>query len=720
MFLRFLILPQMIVEADLKKRAERIKELLLDSSLKEALEQIQAQMAGVTDWSILSRFEDIDRSYKYMLQYFSQGSPDDHRISVYHQLVRRSLILNDDVLQARLQPESMLLYYQHLRSRLSSSETIEGIRKDLESFVDNQDTNTHEHSLAMLFDLIWTNGQWSSQDSASLLELIDSPLVMEDDSALVISAVTLSLMERFDPLKCLFLCQAAQNLSLAVSIRALTGLAVSLLGYKDILPYFPEVKDRITLLQDVPGIRERMLKVQMALLLCRETKEIDRRMREEFIPTMLRNPKLGDLMREELEREDVSPDWMEWIEKPEIKDKLMQMTELQMEGADVYMSTFSNLKNYPFFRSISNWFRVFSMDQPDVKSAFGTEGVSSTIGKSMLSSHVFCNSDKYSFALTFSQIPREQREMISGQLNDEAIESIEEKNSSPVAADITEKFLARQYAQDLYRFFNLFSRRHEFKDPFTTDLNLLIDTPLSILLQTDDSEQKIAAWLLQKNYYTEAVAAYRLMERNANPYSTDYRFYQQLGYALQRIQAYKDALESYRRSDILQPNNNWTMRHSAQCLRILGEPSEALDLLLEAEKNSADNLSLQIQIGDCLVDLKRYDEALTRFFKVDYLKPDYPKAWRAIGWCAFLAGRYDRSIEYYNKLLASKPTGNDCLNAGHAYLLSHNIQMAVSLYRQCGSIMGKEVFEAEFEKDRQILTDKGISAQDIPLLLDLI
>ena len=720
MFLRFLILPQMIVEADLKKRAQHIRELLLSSSLKEALEQIQAQMAGVTDWSILSRFEDIDRSYRYMLQYFSQGSPDDHRISVYHQLVRRSLILNDDVLQARLQPESMLLYYQHLRSRLSSSETIEGIRQDLESFVDNQDTNTHEHSLAMLFDLIWTNGQWSSQDSASLLELIDSPLVMEDDSALVISAVTLSLMERFDPLKCLFLCQAAQNLSLAVSIRALTGLAVSLLGYKDILPYFPEVKDRITLLQDVPGIRERMLKVQMALLLCRETKEIDRRMREEFIPTMLRNPKLGDLMREELERDDVSPDWMEWIEKPEIKDKLMQMTELQMEGADVYMSTFSNLKNYPFFRSISNWFRVFSMDQPDVKSAFGTEGVSSAIGKSMLSSHVFCNSDKYSFALTFSQIPREQREMISGQLNDEAIESIEEKNSSPVAADITEKFLARQYAQDLYRFFNLFSRRHEFKDPFTTDLNLLIDTPLSILLQTDDSEQKIAAWLLQKNYYTEAVAAYRLMERNANPYSTDYRFYQQLGYALQRIQAYKDALESYRRSDILQPNNNWTMRHSAQCLRILGEPSEALDLLLEAEKNSADNLSLQIQIGDCLVDLKCYDEALTRFFKVDYLKPDYPKAWRAIGWCAFLAGRYDRSIEYYNKLLASKPTGNDCLNAGHAYLLSHNIQMAVSLYRQCGSIMGKEVFEAEFDKDRAILVNKGISEEDFPLLLDLI
>ena len=710
----------MTADEDLKKRAAQIKDLLLNSRLKEALELIQVQMTGVSDWSVTSRYEDIDRSYRYMLQYFGQGSPDDHRTSLYQQLVRRSLILNDDVLQARLQPQSMLLYYQHARTCAACVETIGSIREVLESYIETQDADAHEHALITLFDLVWTNGRWSSEDSVSLLELIDSPEVMEDDSALAVSAVILSLMERFDPLKCLFLCQAAQNLSRMVSVRALTGLAVTLIGYRDILPYFPEVNDRIALLQDAAGISERMLKVQMELLRCRETREIDRRMREEFIPTMLRNPKLGDLMREELERDDVSPDWKEWIEKPEVKDKLLEMTELQMEGADVYMSTFSNLKNYPFFREISNWFRVFSMDQPDVRKAFGQAGVSSVIGKSMLSSHVFCNSDKYSFALTFSQIPREQREMLTGQFNDEALEAMQETDSSPSPADLEDTYAARQYIQDLYRFFNLFSRRHEFHDVFEDNLNLLIDSPLSVLLQTEDSEQKIAAWLLQKNFYPEAAAAYRLMESCAHPYSTDYRFYQQLGYALQRTQAYKEALEAYRRSDILRSGNSWTMRHSAQCLRILGNPEEALSLLLEAEKNNQDNLSLQIQIGDCLVDLKRYDEALTRFFKVDYLKPDYPKAWRTIGWCAFLAGRYDRATEYYDKLLACKPSANDCLNAGHVYLINHNIQRAVSLYRQCGNIMGKDEFEAEFNKDRTILMSKGISEQDFPLILDLI
>ena len=710
----------MVVDEDLKKRSQRIRELLLQDRLREALELIKTQMASVTDWSILSRYEDIESSYSFMLQYFSQGSPDEHRTEVYRQLIRRALILNDDVLQARLQPESMLLYYQHLRSCLSRTENIEGLRLSLESFVEIGDTAAHERNLGLLFDLIWTNGQWSSSDSASLLELIDSPLVMEDDSVLVISAVTLSLMERFDPLKCLFLCQAAQNLSMAVSIRALTGLAVTLGMYGDLLPYFPEVSSCITLLQDAAGVKERMLKVQMALLLCRETKEIDRRMREEFIPTMLRNPKLGDLMREELEREDVSPDWKEWIEKPEVKDKLMQMSELQMEGADVYMSTFSNLKNYPFFREIHNWFRVFSLDQPDVVNSLGETFSKSTIAKSMLTSGMFCNSDKYSFALTFSQIPEQQRDMIMGQVDGEIQQEVQELKSGSISSDAKENFTARQYTQDLYRFFNLFSRRHEFHNPFDDNLNLLTDNPLSILLQTDDSEQAIAAWLMGKNYYDEAVAAFRLMESTAHPYSTDYRFYQQLGYALQRTQSYKEALEAYRRSDILQSDNNWTLRHSAQCLRILGEPQEALQLLLQAEKNSADNLSLQIQIGDCLVDLKLYDDALTRFFKVDYLKPDYPKAWRAIAWCAFLAGRTDKSIEYYDKLLKAKPTGTDCLNAGHAYFVDGNIQHAVSLYRQSRKMLGAEQFDKEFLKDQPLLTERGISEMDIPLLLDLI
>ncbi len=43
----------------------------------------------------------------------------------------------------------------------------------------------------------------------------------------------------------------------------------------------------------------------------------------------------------------------------EIFKTMEELTNLQMEGADVYMSAFANLKNFEFFRDIQNWFVPF-------------------------------------------------------------------------------------------------------------------------------------------------------------------------------------------------------------------------------------------------------------------------------------------------------------------------------------------------------------------------
>ena len=50
------------------------------------------------------------------------------------------------------------------------------------------------------------------------------------------------------------------------------------------------------------------------------------------------------------------------------------MNELQLEGADVYMSTFAALKSYPFFREVQNWFYPFSKQQSDVIKQLKQEG----------------------------------------------------------------------------------------------------------------------------------------------------------------------------------------------------------------------------------------------------------------------------------------------------------------------------------------------------------
>ncbi len=700
------------MEEDIRMRARQIVTLLLESRLREALELVYVQMNGVTDWSVVSQYEDLDRSYRYMLQYFRQGAGDEHRNQMYAQFLRRALILNDDVLQARLHPTSMMLFYQHRRSRMSRNDSIESLQQSLESYSELHDENAHERNLNILFDHIWTSGMWTSNDMQQTIALIESPLVEPNDCAFAVSAVTIALLERFDPFKLQLLGHAAQSSQPLVWVRALTGLAITMARYSNILHFFPEISSMVSVLAQVPGIQERMLKVQMALLSCRQTKEIDRRMREDIIPSMLRNPKLDDISIDDMASDDISPDWIDRIEKSGVKDKLMQMTELQMEGADVYMSTFSNLKSYPFFREPCNWFRVFDPNQPDVKQASGS------IAQLMLSGNMFCNSDKYSFALTFQQIPEQQRDMILSQVQEHV--DMEILKDAPESAQITETFIARQYAQDLYRFFNLFSRRHEFYNPFDSNLNLLSCSVLTCLVESDDSLQTIASWLLGKNYFQESVQAFNLMELHAHPYCTDYRFYQQYGYACQRCQEWQDAIDCYERADILMPNNAWTLRHMAQCLKMMKQYDRALEMLLMAEKTDSNNLSLQIQIGDLMVDKGRYEDALQRFFKVDYLKPDYPKAWRAIAWCAFLAGRYDKSIQYYDKLLAGKASALDCLNAAHVQLVCGHVSQAVELYSRSIGMSDRNTFLEEFRKDIPVLLSKGISKHDIPLLLDSI
>lgn len=44
------------------------------------------------------------------------------------------------------------------------------------------------------------------------------------------------------------------------------------------------------------------------------------------------------------ENNDMNPDWEDAFEKSGLGDKLREMNELQLEGADVYMSTFAALK----------------------------------------------------------------------------------------------------------------------------------------------------------------------------------------------------------------------------------------------------------------------------------------------------------------------------------------------------------------------------------------
>lgn len=735
-------------EKDIYDIQKKVASLLEQQRLQEALNQMEKSLEGFANWELQTQYDEITTAYRYMLEYLSKGINDAERNKLHRDLIGRTFLLNDSVTVSLLKELSNRFYYVTLR-RKNGNESVAPLMQELEEDAENKAMSellqtedkdkvvttklleAHEEHLSALFYTLWTQGLWNAGERNDVKQLLQSLLIPANDLALAVSAVTLSLSELFDPQKVLFLCDAYESKETIISQRALVGLFLACYNYDKRIPYYPELHACLQILCDDDVFVNRLLNVQIQFLRSRETQKINRKMQEEIIPAMMKNPairnqKMGLDFEKEMQEEDINPDWEEWADKAGIKDKLIEMTELQMEGADVYMTTFSQLKGFSFFQQLPNWFRQFEVQQPDIQKVLPTKELEkSFIIKAIANSSFFCNSDKYSFFLAMQQIPEEQRNAFVHQIEEqndaqkESSEGMNEKLSEEKKAEM----LSNQYIQDLYRFFKLYPRRYEFLDPFQSTLNLQTCNTLATAIQRPTVTRTIAEYFLKKGYYEEAYESFsRLTALNDENYLPNAELYQKAGYCLQKMGLLEMALEDYQKADILKPDSLWNLRHLAQCCRLLKKNEEALTCYLQAESIEPENLSLLLQTGECMVQLRQYDEAFARFFKVEYLDSKSSKAWRAIGWCSFVTGKLKQAQKYYLKLLnRPKPLMVDYLNAGHVAWASGENAMAVEYYYKALSLckQNKDFFE-QFYNDKEDLLAQGIDENDIPLMRDAI
>lgn len=730
-------------EYNINVQHREIVRLLDNKQLKDALKEIETLITETPEWELRSKLDDIQTSYQYMLKYMQQGIVDLERTKLYHQLLSKTYQLNDQLRIVRLTPVSTEYYFERRRYyKLIPHRPLPALQMELESYAEEmaiqklmsnkenelvQLRKRHENALIELFNLIWTSDAWTDADEEAAQKFLSSLSLQAYDLSLFISALTMSLMENFDLRKFMLLLDAYQHSSNQVNQRALVGIALLIFTYDNRLYIYPEIKARLELLNESKDLAQNFSRIQLQLLRSRETKKIDKKMREEIIPEMIKkvnrmNRKLDiDEAEEESYSEDKNPDWNDWIEKSRLNDKLKEMSELQMEGADVYMSTFSQLKTFPFFREMANWFYPFDPQHSAVVQIFGNtpDLEKNSLLKNILQSGFFCNSDKYSFCFTIMQIPESQRAMMTQQF-EEQNNALSEANPSDKLTEFSQRpeTISNQYIQDLYRFFKVFPRRHEFTDIFEESLNLQYTKTLKGFLGDITNKRNLADYFFHKNYLLEA---YLLYEEIAKETGGDAEIFQKMGYCLQKSKNYEKAIEAYMQADLLRADNVWTNRHLAICYRQLKQYDKALEYYRKVEAVQPENLTILTQIGHCLAELKRCEEALTYFFKVEYLNPESPKAWRAIAWCSFLTGKYEQAMKYYEKLMNKETQLHDYLNAGHVAWVSGEMGKAVKLYATSLAMSSnREEFINLFKKDEEELLAQGIKEEDIPLMLDLL
>ena len=77
----------MMNEKTINEQYAYIRTLLEEKRLKEALMQLESLLWQCPDWDLRTRLEQLQTSYKYMLEYMKQGANDPERWNLYQKLV---------------------------------------------------------------------------------------------------------------------------------------------------------------------------------------------------------------------------------------------------------------------------------------------------------------------------------------------------------------------------------------------------------------------------------------------------------------------------------------------------------------------------------------------------------------------------------------------------------------------------------------------------------
>ena len=734
----------MINVKKIHSRYAQLCSLLHTGKIKDALDILRELIsdAGYSDFFV--QHEHLESTYEQMLSYTLEGVHDPERDKVYTKLQKSILELADRVRSFLMRKYSgwlTLTLQEELekRQKLTGKGVIESLddlafRVELDEII-NEDktspstTDLKRRELIMeIFKHLWLTDEYGEAESSLVTTLISCKDFTWYEQAQQVSAILLSGLRRFDEQKILRLIDFTGIEDHQVSGRALAGLVILLHTYDQRLYLYPSVLSRLELMKDGIDMDRVLEQITLQFIRTEGTLELGKKLHEDIIPEMAKlKPKLEDKLKmEDLMNEDSSGDknpyWESvFKESDELYKKVDEFMKLQMEGADVYMTTFARLKSFSFFNELTNWLVPFYMENPDLSEVYQQESESfnpELFIAGLKKMPFLCNSDKYSFIFNLKFLPDEQKKMLSTAFSME-MEGLNEMISDEEL--MNESFARRtvfvQYIQDLYRFFKLSPFKNEFEDLFGDRLEIYRSKFFSRLIGDRLIFRNIAEYFFEKGQYEQALEIFR-QQLTEDPENSE--LLEKTGFCLQQMNLYNQALEVYNRLDIQGRSGAWVSKNMGLCYRRMDDYKSALKIYEKLLKENPNDIKNESLAGYCYLKLEEYEKALKHYFKIEYLQPENKNVIRPIAWCYFAMGQSDKSERYYSKVFEQDPDYYDYINYGHLKWAVGDRKSAIENYVL--SIKNKNFSFSEFQKtmevDAPLLISRGIEQQEISLMMD--
>lgn len=701
----------------------------------DTIELLRALPGGVPDYDIRADLDAVAEHYRYMLHYFTRGAEDPERKSNYDNLCAELRTIIDRCVRRLYQeampsqyynvartlamhPERNLLLvlkeYEAAMVRLAGSFDIDGsIAKD------RQNVQMLEKEI---FERVWTNFPLDKTDETALREALDIDSRCGHSMRMrIIAAIGLGLMEFYDPRRIYLLCEV---LDAATDEReataAIVWLLISLFRYRS-RKHFVGVCDRIAAAAEHPLWKRRVRDAYLELLRARDTERVTKRMRDELMPDIMklgkdlwdkrtRDEMLGDIAAEL----EANPEWEDKLRESGMYDRMRELSEMTGDGADVFMGAFSHLKSFAFFNSIEAWFTPFDDTQPDVSMALGGELAGFT--DMLCKMPAPCDNDKFSILFALQSAPMAQREMMSHQL-DQGRAALEQSGLSGVGNGSNGN--TRNYVQNLYRFFKLYSRRNEFFDPFAHRFFMPDIAPVRNAVCHSDTLRESADLLFKIEAWQHARESFEILIATAEPSA---ELYQKAGYCAEQMAEYNAAADYYGYADLMDGNSAWTLKRLSSTLRRIGQAERAISPLRRLCRMQPDSNAPMLNLAYSLIESSAYAEALEILSELESRGGDTRRLWRAIAWTSFMTGDYDTARKYYSLIYQDEPTEADLLNMGHLAWVEHRMADAINLYHRSMLAAGENTasLHDRITADFPALAPNGIDRSELPLILDAI
>jgi hypothetical protein len=548
--------------------------------------------------------------------------------------------------------------------------------------------NDHLTNLNVLFTKIWGSWIWTEGDAHEMHQIAQSAAIRPDALCVMSSILMISVIHHFDERKFLELVSLCGHGNLLVSQRSLVNVCLVLSFYCWEMPYLDSVWSALDVLSSLPHIEERLQTIQLDFAHAYIAPEIAKQMQGNMIPVVTRESRF---IQEELARyreDGEEGDLGIKISKHQniVNDKMNIIDQWLRLGEDVYLSSFSALKQHEFFKDPTHWFLPFDPRNNYVRDILGKfEGERGETIRYLMESVVFCDSDKYSFAFALEEMNESQIGMLVQQLNDQRealMDNVTFLNSTRHRSESMEE-ITRCYVQDLNRFFRCQKLTGDCANPLGEGADFFNYAPTYRLVHDYEIHYTLAKLMRKWHRHMWAGMCYKALRHK--------------GLHLEECDKWlvEDRIEeqdySYAYTHLKEMLNKgvdplWTINHLVQCMRHVKNVDirEELYFLKRWTEIDTDNDKAAIAYGKALVQNLDYEEALPHLYRWEFTAKEPLEAYRNLVWTLINLRRDDEAKRFSDKVLNGpyELIYDDWINAGHIALLRGDFTRALECYRR--------------------------------------